>query len=292
MSSRDHDAPAKTPEGSKTPRVSVAMCTFNGESYLGEQIDSILRQSSPVHEIIVADDASTDGTRRLLEEYKRRFPHLFQLCFHDSNVGTIENFQFALERCTGEIIFLCDQDDIWRSEKVATMLARLRDVRCLLLFTDGRLIDSTGKPLGSSVWKKWGFTRLRQFLWRRVPGAAARDLLYNNNKVTGATVAMRRTLLAQALPIRLPRGYWHDGWFAMHAAAQHGLAFIDDCLVDYRVHPKQQVGLQQNASPSNFSEIPFFEFRACFESQYPACARLIEALRFAAGVRAKLGLRR
>lgn len=290
MSGEHNDAP-RTADAPATPRISVAMCTFNGESYLREQIESILRQSVAVDEIVVADDASTDGTRQMLEDYARRLPQLFRLCLRDTNVGTIRNVEFALQQCRGEIIFLADQDDVWRPDKVATMLARFRDPRCLLLFSDGRLVDPAGRPLGSTLWQKWQFTRWRRFLWRWIAGAAAFDLVFNNNKVTGATVAMRRSLLVHALAIRVPHGYWHDGWFAMHAAANRGLAFIPDELIDYRIHPKQQVGLQQQVATKNDSEISFADFYRGFESQYPACATMVRALGFASRAIAKLSPR-
>src|SRR3982074_3471822 len=87
-------------------RLSVAMCTYNGELFLREQIESIIQQSSKVDEIIVADDASTDGTRQILLEYQHKFPTIFRIYFHSHNLGPIKNFEFALGRCRGHLIFL------------------------------------------------------------------------------------------------------------------------------------------------------------------------------------------
>ena len=273
-------------------RLSVAMCTFNGETYLRAQLDSILAQSVPVDEIIVADDGSTDGTREILESYRARLPQLFQLHFQQTNRGTVGNFEFVLERCTGDIIFLCDQDDVWDPEKVAAMTQRMRQTRCLLLFTDGRLIGPTGAPLEASLWERFKFTPLRRLLWRWVPGVALLDLLNNNNKVTGATVAMRSLLLESALPIRLPSGYWHDAWFAMHAAAQDRLAFDSRRLVAYRIHPKQQVGVSQNVTSGHVAEVSFAEFNEGFRAQYPSRVKLVERVRAIFEFKSRLGLGR
>lgn len=275
-----------------TVRISVAMCTLNGESYLRAQLDSILGQSCNVDEIVVADDGSTDRTREILLEYRKRSPQLFRLHFHGTNLGTIGNFQFALEKCRGDYIFLCDQDDVWHTQKVAIMMRRLQARHCLLVFTDARLIGPSGTRLDSSLWERWKFTAARRLLWRWMPGAALLDLLNNNNKVTGATVAMRSSLLQNSLPIRLPKGYWHDAWFAMHAAARGGLAFDSTRLIDYRIHPKQQVGVTPNVASSNKSEVSFQAFMDGFHAQYPSRAKLTERLRAILKFRARLGFRR
>lgn len=271
---------------SRTASVSVAMCTFNGESYLREQIDSILVQSRKVDEIIVSDDGSTDGTRRLLKEYEDKYPGVFKLYFRDVSFGTVDNFQFALEQCLGSIIFLCDQDDVWRLDKVEALVRCFENPRCLLVFTDGRLINSTGRPLGSNLWKRFGFTRLRQLLWQCSSAVACYDLLNNNNKVTGATVAMRKELLTHSLPIHLlPHGYWHDGWFAMHAAANGGLTFVPDMLIDYRIHPKQQVGIKLEVGSSRRLNITSQELIEYFRKRYPVQAKRVARLWMAQRIR-------
>ena len=278
--------------GSTAPppvRTSVAMCTFNGETYLREQIESILRQSVKVDEIVVADDASTDRTRALLEGYRDERPHLFRLFFRDTNFGAIDNFGFAVEQCRGEVIFLCDQDDVWQPRKVELVLERFRNPRCLMLFTDGRLIDATGEQLKLRLWQRFRFSYFRQFLWRRVPGAACLDLLSNNNKVTGATVALHKRLLAHALPISLlPHGYWHDAWFALHAAANDGLEFGADCLIDYRVHAKQQVGIKTAIGSSSRPTISHEEFVHWFNGRYPVVGKRATRLRVLQDLRARV----
>lgn len=270
-------------------RTSVAMCTFNGETYLREQIESILRQSVGVGEIVVADDASTDRTRALLERYRDERPHLFRLFFRDTNSGAIDNFGFAVEQCRGEVIFLCDQDDVWQPRKVELALEHFRGPRCLMLFTDGRTIDSTGERLNLRLWQHFRFSHFRRFLWRRVPGAACLDLLNNNNKVTGATVALHKRLLTHALPIPLlPDGYWHDAWFALHAAANDGLEFAADCLIDYRIHERQQVGIKTGIGVSSRPTIPHWEFFNWFNGRYPVVAKRAMRLRVLQDLRARV----
>lgn len=102
----------------QTAKVSVVMCTYNGERFLKEQMDSILGQDFPLHEIVVQDDQSTDGTWEILESYKAAHPDLFRLYRNESRVGFNVNFRTAMNRATGDFIALSDQDDIWLPQKI------------------------------------------------------------------------------------------------------------------------------------------------------------------------------
>ena len=256
-------------------RLSVAMCTHNGERFLRQQIDSILQQVPKIDEIVIADDASVDGTKQILLDYQRKIPNIFELYFHPVALGAIANFEFAISKCSGDLIFLGDQDDVWKPEKVKRMLIPFERQRCLLVFSDGDLIDEVGTALGTTLWKKWEFTVWRRFCWKWITGAALFDLSHNDNKVTGATLAMRRSLLDGSMPILVPNGYWHDAWFALHAAARGGLVFLPECLINYRIHPKQQVGISRDVkrkTPSSITSASFFEN---LKQQYPRRANLI-----------------
>ena len=101
--------------------ISVAMATYNGEVYLRKQLDSILHQSLPVDEIIICDDQSSDGTVDIIQEYIKQYPHI-HLYKNEQNLGYKRNFKKALSLCSKEYIFLCDQDDIWDSDKVKEMV--------------------------------------------------------------------------------------------------------------------------------------------------------------------------
>lgn len=96
--------------------VSIVMCTYNGEQFLREQLDSILAQTYPIHELIIQDDCSTDHTADIVREYARQYPFIR---FHAniSNLGFNRNFQDALSKAEGDYIAIADQDDIWYEEK-------------------------------------------------------------------------------------------------------------------------------------------------------------------------------
>ena len=227
-------------------KISVAICTYNGEKYLTEQLDSILTQSTPVNEIIVCDDGSTDETINVLENYKTNYPQLFNIYVNSKKLGTVKNFEKALSLTTGDFIFLSDQDDIWLPQKVKEMVTyMLEQPKALLYFSDGFLIDSNGAKIEGSLFSKWKFTEELQKCW--LDNYEAVKMLINNvNKVTGATVCMRKQLLNIALPIHTPCGYWHDVWLAMHAAKNRGLFYTTADLILYRIHKDQQVGISKS----------------------------------------------
>ncbi len=98
-------------------KTSVAMCTYNGESYLDEQLQSILEQTEPIDEIVICDDGSIDKTLSIIEKFIKAGTPI-RLILNQKNLGYTRNFEKAICLCSGDIIFLADQDDIWMPEKV------------------------------------------------------------------------------------------------------------------------------------------------------------------------------
>lgn len=236
-------------------KVSVAICTYNGQKYIAEQLQSILRQTRLPDEIVICDDNSTDHTVDIIREiFKEHSFEKFRIEINKPGLRTIKNFEKAISLCMGKWIFLSDQDDIWNENKIEIMLKATK-WNTLLLFSNGRLIDQDGTNLHSTLWEHWGFTEQQQKRWKNNP-FAFKDLLINKNFVTGATVLLNRKILKKSLPILVPNGYYHDAWFALHAAAADGLHFITDCIINYRIHPEQQVGVSKtgNDMSSVFSD--------------------------------------
>jgi len=103
-------------------KISICMCTYNGEKYLEEQLDSLVNQSRKPDEIIVYDDGSKDGTVEIIEKYAVQYPAMhWCIVKNKQNVGWRVNFKNAVESTTGDIIFFCDQDDIWMPDKLEKM---------------------------------------------------------------------------------------------------------------------------------------------------------------------------
>lgn len=104
-------------------RISIAMTTYNGADYLLEQLESLRTQSLMADEVIIVDDCSTDNTVELLNMYIQKY-HLdnWVLIKNSSNIGWRKNFRKALQKTTGDVVFLCDQDDIWNKDKISLMV--------------------------------------------------------------------------------------------------------------------------------------------------------------------------
>ena len=113
-----------TKETDKT--VSVIVCTYNGEQYLREQLDSILLQTYPIRELIIQDDGSTDGTVQIAKEYEAGHPQV-KVYLNEHNLGFNANFETAAMRATSDFIAIADQDDVWYPAKIEKQVAAIGD---------------------------------------------------------------------------------------------------------------------------------------------------------------------
>ncbi len=228
--------PERQPGG--VPEISVAMCTFNGAAYLAEQLDSIAAQDRPPDELVVCDDASSDTTPSILREFAARAPFSVRLEFNRQNLGSTQNFAKAVSLCRAPVIFLADQDDVWKPQKVGRLAEAISaDPGIGLAFSDARLVDAQGRPSGHTLWESLPFEPADQ---ARFNAAGALDLLLRRNVVTGATMAFRSDFREMLLPV--PSGWVHDGWFALLLAAVARSLAVAEPLVDYRQHAGQQIG--------------------------------------------------
>ncbi|MCY7350551.1 MAG: glycosyltransferase family 2 protein [Cytophagaceae bacterium] len=223
------------------PLVSVALCTYNGARYLGEQLASIAAQTHPVDELVICDDRSTDDTSQIVAEFARTAP--FPVCFqvNETNLGSTKNFEKAVLLCQGDLILFSDQDDRWRADRVSKTLTFFRENPTMEgVFSNARIMDSNSHPTNRTIWDKVQFTKILRKKWR---AGLSYEILYNGYVVTGATLAIRKLVLPLALPF--PAGFEeliHDGWLALVLALRGTIGFLDDELIWYRQHTAQQVG--------------------------------------------------
>lgn len=128
-------------------KISIILCTFNGADYLGEQLESLLAQTLPFHELVVQDDGSTDGTWALLEAFRRAHPERrIRLHRNDARLGYNRNFLTAMQRAEGDLIACCDQDDIWVPDKLEVLAGALG--RAPLVFHNSMLMDNRHREMG------------------------------------------------------------------------------------------------------------------------------------------------
>jgi len=221
------------------PRISVAVATFDGERFIEEQLASIARQHPPPHEVVVADDGSTDRTREVVASAISDVP--FPVRFvGDGHVGLRRNVERAIEACTGSVIALSDQDDIWLPGRLEAIATAFTDPTVNLWFSDADLIDEHGEFLDVRLWEIVTLPPEAQFALTE--GAGVRRLLYGGT-VTGATMAFRASLNSLALPFPTqlddPDVFLHDGWIAVLAALTGRVVTEQHCFTLYRRHERQ-----------------------------------------------------
>lgn len=200
--------------------VSVALATYNGEDYLAEQLDSILIQTVPPREIVIFDDGSTDSTMAILEEFAQRVPFTVKIFRNACNLGYVRNFDRVLQACSGSIVFLCDQDDVWFPEKIEGVLKVFSECRrATLVVHDLEFCDRDLVPIGQTK------------LQRMAQGA---DI--ERDYVVGMATAVRGDFLRLCLPIPASVGMAHDRWLHDCAAAVGGKVVLPQVLALYRRH--------------------------------------------------------
>jgi GT2 family glycosyltransferase len=205
------------------PMVSVCMATYNSENFIGEQIQSILPQLKLRDELIIVDDASTDGTRQRIREIGD--PRI-KLIEQEANRGVVETFEHAVRSATGDVLFLCDGDDIWAMDKVSKVLhAFAENPQADVVCTGLKLIDERGNPLDS--------------------GERERDLDFTaallpnliRNRFQGSAMAFRSSLLKHVLPFPKRRPFLHDAWIgACNTLVGGSTIYIAEPLLFYRRH--------------------------------------------------------
>ena len=201
------------------PLISVILCTYNGEKYLEEQIDSVLRQTYRPIELIISDDASTDATPSILRRYASN--PLCRIFYQEKNIGLSENFSFAAKQSSGAFLAFADQDDIWLEDKLASLHPAIGDH--LLVYSDSLLVNEEGMSLGKKL------SDIRNMY----SGNDSRGyFLYS--VVWGHGMLIRRELMEKSLPV--PSQVHHDVWLAFKALTLGGIVYLDKVTTHYRQH--------------------------------------------------------
>lgn len=222
--------------------VSVAMATHNGARFLSQQLESIAVQTRRPDELVVADDASEDGTRELLARFARTAPFEVRVEGAQSALGVTQNFERALVRARGELIVLADQDDVWRPEKISVLASSFeRDRAATLIVSDAEVVDESLRSLGYSMWNAMGFSPRERSEVRR---GRAFAILLRHNFVAATVAAIRRAALERCLPF--PRLHSaHDYWLGLILSAAQGMRIEERLLSSYRVHGSNLIGIRK-----------------------------------------------
>jgi len=215
-----------------TLRISVVICTFNGERFIREQLTSVISQSRPPDEIIVRDDCSSDRTAEYIQEVMAETTLPTRFYVNRQRLGPTANFASVIADSTGEVVVLCDQDDRWYAPKLKIIEDTFaKDPGLACLFTNANLVDAAGESIRESLWTAMGFTTHLRRQWDR---GDQFSVLLNRNMATGATMAFRSRLKEAILP--MPKNVWHDQWICLLGCALFEVVAIPAALMDYRIH--------------------------------------------------------
>lgn len=254
----------------QSPRISVAMCTWNGEAYVAAQLESIAAQKLLPWEIVICDDASSDRTVAIVNEFSRSAPFRVRFIKNEINLGCRKNFEKCIDLCEGDLIATCDQDDVWYPQKLARLSQPfLADATVGGVFSDADLIDENGQLTGERLWTTQNFSCKKAD--RQVERRIAR-LLLKQHLVTGATMMFRSSLRSIFLPIE--SSWIHDGWITWMIVLYSRLVPVCEPLIQYRIHGRQEVGVVPATRSARLKRA-----RQIGRKQYLKVARQYEAVR-------------
>lgn len=220
-------------------KFSIALTTYQSGIYLERQLASLADQIRQPDELVVCDDGSTDGTLSRLEEFRGRVKFPVRIFTNEKNLGYAQNFARAISLCEGDWIFLCDHDDEWSPSKLSRFEEKIQaDPQLVALFSDSALVDQEMRSLHTSLFATNRFHDYERAYLRA--GRAWRAFI-RHNVIAGHALAFRAGLRAQLLPI--PPGWVHDAWLSTRLALLGKIDFLEDCLVSYRQHPHQHIGV-------------------------------------------------
>lgn len=206
------------------------MATYNGEKYIEEQINSIVSQISDGDEIVISDDGSSDKTREIIAKFSKEYNIRV---FENTEKGVITNFENAIKNTINEIIFLCDQDDVWAKDKVSTITSLFRDNKLDLVLSDAIVVDEKLQLLFDSNFKLVGSnTGVIKNIFR--------------NSYMGCCMAFRENLKDIILPF--PKNIpMHDNWIGILAELNGKVSWTPKKLVYYRRHKNTITGLKRKS---------------------------------------------
>lgn len=212
-------------------KISVALAAYKGEKYIAEQIDSILIQLGENDELIVSDDYPSGETKAIVESFAAKDGRVKYI--EGKGKGVVANFETALNACSGDVIFLCDQDDVWLPDKVQTVMTEFKNGAQLVMH-DASITDGSLNVTNPSCFSVHGANT-----------SLCKNLL--KNTFVGCCMAFTRDLLSETMPF--PNGIaMHDWWIALVALKnKRKTVLINKPLILWRRHGENVTGSKTTA---------------------------------------------
>lgn len=226
--------------------IAILMSTYNGEKYLEEQIDSLLRQTYKDWILYIRDDGSKDRTIEIIGNYSAKYPD--RICVvqdEKGNLGAGISFMHLLETIDANYYMFCDQDDVWLSDKIEKTYVKMQDMiksygekEPLAVFTDLCVVDQNLSPIYQSLWKSNN----------RNPEDAKHfyRAIVNRQAFLGCTMLMNKEVKKVVLPINdfVTREGQHDNWIMFILAKRGKIDYVNEPLIYYRQHSGNLTGYE------------------------------------------------
>lgn len=239
-------------------KISIALCTYNGEKYLEEQLRSLLNQTRFPDEIVISDDGSKDSTLSIIERMQSETDIPLRIHKHDENLGVFKNFPFAISACSGDIVFTCDQDDYWLPEKLEKhMEIHERYPETELVYSNADVVFNT---LDHYLYPLWEPKTIQD---TERGQASQKSLVYKGRSIAGCCMSFKKGFFEKILPI--PEGVYHDDWIATSASLAGHIIGIPESLIKYRQHGNNVVGIIRGRKLSFYKSL-FTNVKFYFES--------------------------
>jgi glycosyltransferase involved in cell wall biosynthesis len=213
--------------------ISICIATYNGAEYIREQLDSIVNQTYQNFEVIIQDDCSSDNTLEIVKEYEDKIN--ITIYKNEENLGYIKNFESVTKKANGDLIALCDQDDVWEKDKLELLVHNISDTT--LIYSDSLLVDQNAQ----SLHLRFSHSLKNNFVSTKNPLT-----FINDNCVSAHAMLFKKELLEIIFPF--PQNVFFDAWIAANAASLNGVVYLDKCLVNYRQHSTNTLSKHNKSS--------------------------------------------
>ena len=217
-------------------RISVILAAYHGEKYIGEQLESISRQTRLPDEILIGDDSRNDATHQVVESFRHQYPGTLRYIRNPEQLGFVKNFINLAEHAAGDMIFFSDQDDVWFPEKIETLVSELeKRPNIQLLVCNSELVDEDMNSLGETSFS--GVKDLSRKLDEINVGKGFFYLINGKICCSGHNMVMRKTFL----PVleQMPASFFsHDHWLQCSAGFFNAIYICERKLTKHRRHKR------------------------------------------------------
>lgn len=234
--------------------ISIALCTYNGEKYLTEQLQSLFDQTLRPNEIVISDDGSKDGTLDIVVQFQNEKLIPIRVLTQDRNLGVYKNFIHCIEQCNGEIVFPCDQDDYWMPDKLEKHMRVHENDAIDLVYSNAEVVLNT---LDNLLYPLWGIDSI---LDPEKGKSSYTSLVVKGQSIAGCCMSFKKSFFDKILPV--PDQVYHDDWIATAACLSGQIVGLPEPLIKYRQHGGNVVGTVRGSKlsfyKSLFTNVPFY----------------------------------